>query len=119
METLQVYETFAAQGTAAILAGVAGRQIGVRGLQFTIDTGPGAGSVAIFDGATSDKVVDFGNPPDPSVITMPVTPDRTYWGKTSTGNGLSLSWSYAGSGVVWGTIQYDWIVDPSAACGNA
>lgn len=120
MERLQVYETFLAQGDVVILAGVAGRQIGVRGLQFTIDKGPGAGGVAIFDGPTAVKVVDFGDPSDPAVFTLPITSDSgTFWGKTSTGNGLVLSWSYPGAGSVWGTLLYEWIVDPSGHIGNA
>ena len=119
METVLVNESFLSQITRTIVAGVAGRKIGVRGLQLTLDTGPGAGSVSLGDGASAN-LMRFGNPTDPSVIVMPVTPDeRTHVFVTTTGNALTMSWSYAGAGSVVGTIQYDWIVDPTGHIGNA
>lgn len=119
MEEVAISETFASQSTAVILAGVAGRQIGIRGMQLTIDAGPGAGSVCISDGVTARKLIDFGNPSDPSVITMPITPKDTFWAKATTALDLVLVWSYAGSGSVKGTLQYDWLVDPTGYIGNA
>jgi len=119
METVLVNESFLAQITRTIVAGVAGRKIGIRGLQLTIDPGSGAGSVSLADGATAN-LMRLGDPPDPSVVIMPVTPDeRTHVFVTTTGNALTMSWSYAGAGSVVGTIQYDWIVDPTGYIGNA
>ena len=117
MQTLQVNEAFLAQTSRILLAGVAGRSIAIRGMQLTIDPGPGNGALSLRNGAAG-TIFRMGNPPDPSVLSMlprPKSHPQDHYFVLGAGKNLELIWSFAGVGSVVGIINYDWVASVTAA----